>query len=68
MSYARNWIGGSWEEPGASAIETVDPATGERIGKAPKSTAADVERAVAAAKAALPGVVVATPRRAAPRS
>ena len=54
MAYARNWIAGSWEDPGTSTIETVDPATGERIGRAPKSTAADVARAVAAAKDALP--------------
>lgn len=55
MSYARNLIGGSWEEPGSAVIETVDPATGEKLGKAPKSTAADMARAVAAAKEALPG-------------
>jgi alpha-ketoglutaric semialdehyde dehydrogenase len=54
MAYARNLVGGAWEEPGRDAIETVDPASGTAIGRAPKSTAKDVDRAVAAAKAAFP--------------
>src|SRR5205814_2994649 len=54
MAYARNWIGGTWEEPGPHAIETIDPASGERIGVAPRTSAADVARAVAAAKEAFP--------------
>jgi len=64
MAYARNWIGGRWEAPGKDAIVTVDPATGEKIGKAPKSSAADVARAVAAAKAAGPAwAAMPAPRR-----
>src|SRR5262249_36823684 len=54
MPYARNYIGGEWEEPGARAIATVDPATGKKIGKAPRSGRKEVDRAVAAAKAAFP--------------
>ena len=49
MAYARNLVGGAWEEPGASALETTDPATGERVGRAPRSTKAVVDRAVKAA-------------------
>ena len=64
MAYARNWIDGRWEAPGKDAIVTVDPATGEKIGKAPKSSAADVDRAVAAAKAAGPAwAAMPAPRR-----
>jgi len=54
MAYARNLVDGVWEEAGPKAIETVDPATGERIGRAPRGTAADVDRAVRAASAAFP--------------
>ncbi len=54
MAYARNLIGGTWEEPGKRTMDTFDPATGERIGAVPKSTAADVDRAVAAAADAFP--------------
>ena len=65
MAYARNRIGGTWEDAGARFLETTDPATGEKIGRAPQSTAADVDRAVAAALAAFPGwSATPAPRRA----
>ncbi len=65
MAYARNWIGGAWEEPGTQAIETTDPATGERVGRAPRSTAKDVDRAVQAALGAFPSwAATPAPRRA----
>lgn len=54
MAYARNLIDGGWEEPGGRALLTTDPSDGTPIGKAPRSTAGDVARAVAAAKRALP--------------
>jgi acyl-CoA reductase-like NAD-dependent aldehyde dehydrogenase len=57
MRYAANLIDGTWQEAkkGAkTAIETVDPATGKAIGRAPASSAADVDRAVAAATSAMP--------------
>ncbi|MCC7139873.1 MAG: aldehyde dehydrogenase family protein [Planctomycetes bacterium] len=64
-AYARNLIAGTWEGPGADGIPTSDPATGEAIGVAPRSKAADVDRAVRAAKAALPGwAATPAPRRA----
>ena len=65
MAYARNRIGGNWEDAGTRFLETTDPATGEKIGRAPSSTAADVERAVAAALAAFPAwSTMPAPRRA----
>src|SRR5262245_39084142 len=53
-SYARNLIGGTGEEPVGDGIETIDPATGQPIGRAPRSKAADVDRAVKAAQEAFP--------------
>jgi aldehyde dehydrogenase (NAD+) len=52
----RNYIGGEWVESAEGGYsENRDPATGELIGRFPRSGPADVERAVAAAKAAFEG-------------
>ncbi|HEX7293663.1 MAG TPA: gamma-aminobutyraldehyde dehydrogenase [Solirubrobacterales bacterium] len=52
----RNFIGGKAVDPVEGGTEeVVNPATGEAIAEAPLSTKADVDAAVAAAKAALPG-------------
>src|SRR6476660_2337953 len=49
----RNSIGGEWiDAAGGEAFETLVPATGEVLGTFPRSAAADVDGAVAAAKAA----------------
>jgi betaine-aldehyde dehydrogenase len=49
----RNFIGGEAVDPAEGATEeVVNPATGEVIAEAPLSTKADVDRAVAAARAA----------------
>ena len=49
----RNSIGGEWvDASGGETFETSVPATGEVLGSFPRSAAADVDRAVAAAKAA----------------
>lgn len=40
---------------GAATFDILNPATGELVGRAPNATADDLERAVAAAKAAFPG-------------
>src|SRR5215211_6691698 len=49
----KNYIGGEWvDADSGETFESRNPATGETIGAFPKSSAADVERAVAAAKAA----------------
>ncbi|HEU4598121.1 MAG TPA: aldehyde dehydrogenase family protein, partial [Solirubrobacterales bacterium] len=50
-----NLIGGEWLPAGdGGEISVVNPATEEVIGRAPASSAADVDRAVAAAKRAFP--------------
>src|SRR3954465_13013774 len=47
------YIGGEWVDPGGDGtIEGVNPATEEVIGRVPEGTPADVDRAVAAARAA----------------
>src|SRR5262249_56912527 len=52
----RNHIGGEWVPAAAGrTVENYDPATGELIGHFPRSGQADVEAAVAAAKAAYDG-------------
>jgi acyl-CoA reductase-like NAD-dependent aldehyde dehydrogenase len=49
----RNYIGGDWvDAESGETFESRNPATGETIGVFPKSSAADVERAVSAAKSA----------------
>lgn len=52
----RFYINGAWVEPaaGGTFADIVDPATEERTGKLSMGTAADVERAVDAARAAFP--------------
>lgn len=51
--YDKLFIGGKWTEPSTSeVIEVHCPATGEYFGKAPLAAAADVDAAVAAARAA----------------
>lgn len=51
----RNYIGGQWVEGTGKTIEVLNPATDKRIASVPDGGAADVERAVAAAKKAQPG-------------
>ncbi len=49
----KNYIAGEWvDAEGGATFESTSPANGETLGVFPKSTAADVERAVAAAKEA----------------
>src|ERR671926_2006254 len=49
----KNFIGGEWvEAAGGETFESVSPADGETLGVFPKSSAEDVDRAVAAAKEA----------------
>ncbi len=58
----QNFINGEWVDPAEGATEDVlNPATGETIAQAPLSTKEDVDRAVAAAKAAFDGWSTATP-------
>ena len=49
----QNYIGGEWvDSVSGETFESTSPATGDSIGTFPKSNAEDVDRAVAAAKAA----------------
>src|ERR1700712_2459012 len=51
--YDKLFIGGKWTQPSTDeVIEVHSPATGEYVGKVPMATAADVEAAVATARAA----------------
>ncbi len=50
-----NYIGGAWTRSPGASIAVDNPATAEVISEAPLSTAADVDRAVAAARGAFPG-------------
>lgn len=51
---ARNLIAGKWVTGGSAVVEVVDPATGEVVTRIPDTDAEGVDRAVAAARAALP--------------
>ncbi|MDQ6948603.1 MAG: aldehyde dehydrogenase family protein [Actinomycetota bacterium] len=54
--HRRFYVGGEWVAPsGPSRIDVVDAATEEIMGTVPEGTAADVSRAVAAARRAFPG-------------
>jgi 1-pyrroline dehydrogenase len=60
---AQNLIGGVWCDAADGAVMTVlNPATGQPIADVPRSGAADVEHAVAAARDALPEWLETTPR------
>ena len=50
-----HWIGGEQVDAGGERIGVVDPATAEILTEVPAGTAADVDRAVAAARAAFAG-------------
>ena len=49
----QNYIAGEWvDSASGETFESVNPATGDTIGTFPRSSVEDVDRAVAAAKAA----------------
>ncbi len=48
--YWKNYIDGTWVDGGAGRIDVIDPATGARIAEHALADAADVDRAVQAAK------------------
>jgi aldehyde dehydrogenase (NAD+) len=51
--YDKFFIGGKWVDPaGTGTLDVVSPSTEEVIGRVPESTTADMEHAVAAARAA----------------
>jgi acyl-CoA reductase-like NAD-dependent aldehyde dehydrogenase len=56
IRYEHHYSGGAWQKPAAAdAIDVLSSATEEAIGRVPKGTAEDVDRAVAAARRAFDG-------------
>ena len=58
----KNFIGGEWVESEGGTMEVLNPSTGEVIAEVQRSTEADVDRAVEAAKRALPDWLEKTPK------
>ena len=54
MDVIRNYIGGAWQPAGGAVLPNINPATGETVGHAVHSGAAEAKAAVAAAHAAFP--------------
>src|SRR5256885_8484398 len=62
VSKHQNFVGGEWvDAAGGETMEVLNPATGETIAEVPRGTADDVERAVQAARKALPEWLETTP-------
>src|SRR5881409_1077995 len=62
VSHHKNLVGGEWvDASGGETMEVLNPATGETIAEVPNSSAKDVDRAVQAAKKALPEWLETTP-------
>jgi 1-pyrroline dehydrogenase len=58
----QNFIGGEWvDAAGGETMEVLNPATGETIAEVPSAGAEDIDRAVQAAKKALPDWLETTP-------
>src|SRR5690349_19089420 len=59
-----HFINGDWQAPATgSYFETADPSTGEKLATVAQGSAEDVDRAVKAARAALPGWQALTPHQ-----
>src|SRR5881396_2827177 len=59
----QNFVGGEWVDAvEGETAEVLNPATGETIAEVPQGGEADVDRAVAAAKRALPEWLETTPQ------
>jgi 1-pyrroline dehydrogenase len=62
-SQRQNFVGGKWVDAvDGGTMDVLNPATGEVVAEVPASTASDVERAVEAAKRALPEWLETTPK------
>ena len=62
VSQHKNFVGGKWVDAvEGGTMEVLNPATGETIAEVPSGTQADVDRAVEAAKTALPEWLETTP-------
>ncbi|PWR09785.1 aldehyde dehydrogenase family protein [Micromonospora acroterricola] len=58
-----HWIGGETVAGSAGTLPVVNPATGDVVAETPAGTAADVDRAVTAARAAFPAWAATTPHQ-----
>jgi 1-pyrroline dehydrogenase len=62
VSQHKNFVGGKWVDAAdGGTMEVLNPSTGETIAEVPRGTQADVDRAVEAAKTALPEWLETTP-------
>ncbi len=62
VSSYKNFVGGDWvDSASGETMEVVNPSTGETIAEVPRGAAEDVDRAVQAAKKALPEWLETTP-------
>jgi betaine-aldehyde dehydrogenase/aminobutyraldehyde dehydrogenase len=62
VSKHQNLVGGEWVDAAdGETMEVLNPATGETIAEVPRAAAEDVDRAVQAAKKALPDWLETTP-------
>lgn len=61
VALASSWIDGAPVQTGGGSFQIVDPATGSVVTQYARATNVDVDVAVAAARAALPGWATATP-------
>src|SRR5919199_4128254 len=62
VSSFKNFVGGDWvDSSSGETMEVINPSTGETIAEVPRGTAEDVDRAVQAAKKALPEWLETTP-------
>ena len=63
VSQHKNFVGGEWVDAvEGGTMEVLNPATGDTIAEVPRGSAADVDRAVEAAKKALPEWLETTPQ------
>jgi 1-pyrroline dehydrogenase len=63
VSQMKNFVGGEWVDAvEGGTMEVLNPSTGETIAEVPRGTQADVDRAVDAAKKALPEWLETTPQ------
>src|SRR5687768_14693244 len=59
----KNFVGGEWVDAvEGETMDILNPATGEVVARVPRGSAADVERAVDAARRALPEWLARTPK------
>ena len=62
ISSYKNFVGGDWvDSASGETMEVINPSTGETIAEVPRGTGEDVDRAVQAAKKALPEWLETTP-------